>query len=180
MTQRPISPSAKADWLHLVDKIAATFRLTGDERKALESNPVARLIGELPYIAGCDEAERTALAHLTVYWLAAHGGRTAFDHSESDNGDPLTRLRLIGSFKGGDQAILAEGMRRLALVQLNGYHRDRAKDQQTGDYNPLNAGAWDYDAEYAKLTTAGKPAAAMSAALDAILPLDETVQGTWI
>ncbi len=138
-------------WVTLCDKIAANFAFTEEQYQNILENNTARLIGELPFIAECEEAERTALAHLTVYFLAAGSGRFVFDHCPEDDSDIFSRLRLIMSFKGGNRDILAHGMNKLALQMLCGYNRDREKDSISNEYNPLNSEAWDFEKLKAQL-----------------------------
>ena len=63
----------------------------------------------------------------------------------ADDGDPLIRLERISHFIGGNRSVLDEGMARLGLAMPGGYQRDQGKDTASGEYNPLNAGIWDYD-----------------------------------
>jgi hypothetical protein len=132
-------------WNSLASSVSDTFRLTAEERKSFEACKTARLIGTLPYLAACEEAERTALTHLSVYVTAIRGGRAAFDHCERDNTDVLARLQHLMHFRGGDPTAIEHGMNLLALTMLGGYHRDRQKDAASGEYNPLNAGHWNYE-----------------------------------
>lgn len=145
---------SQAAWNEIVTAISRTFRFTEAEETAFSSNETAHLIAAIPFIAGCDEAERTAIAHLSVYIAAIRGGRTIFDHTETDDGDILNRLRLIMQFKGGNREAIGHGMNLLALVMVNGYKRDQDKDRKSGEYNPLNSGAWNYDETCGKLTSA--------------------------
>jgi hypothetical protein len=139
-------------WDMLCTCVAETFRFTSHERADFALNGTAKLIAALPFVAGCEEAERTALAHLAIYMTELRGGRTIGDHTPRDNASPFTRLRLLSSFEGGDQDILDHGMSRLALVMLTGYERSQEEDRQKRRYNPLNAGAWDAAALRQELT----------------------------
>ncbi len=132
-------------WGTLCEKMSENFAFTEEQEEALLENKTARLIGELPFIANCEEAERTALTHLAVYFLAAGSGRFVFDHCPDDDDNIFNRLRLIMSFKGGNESIITHGMNKLALQMLCGYNRDREKDMLSGEYNPLNSGAWDFE-----------------------------------
>jgi hypothetical protein len=123
--------------------MAETFRFTESEHAAFACNSTARLIAALPFAAGCDEPERTALAHLAVYLTEIRGGSRIGAHTQADNANPLTRLRLIASFKGGDQRVIQHGMYQLALIMLHGYERSKAADARHQVYNPLNDGSWD-------------------------------------
>ncbi|MEI6387686.1 MAG: hypothetical protein WCQ50_13700 [Spirochaetota bacterium] len=133
-------------WSGLVGKIAGTYRLDQEERQQLQSNKVARLVGGLPFVSGCAEPLRTSLSHLSLFFLAStEACRYDFDHRPTDDGDPLIRLERISHFIGGNRSVLDEGMARLGLAMLGGYQRDLGKDKASGEYNPLNAGIWDYD-----------------------------------
>jgi hypothetical protein len=71
------------------------------------------------------------------------GGRVIFDHTQADNADVLTRLRLIMSFKGGNPQVIDHGMQQLALIMIQGYERSQEGDRHRGVYNPLHDGSWD-------------------------------------
>lgn len=130
----------------LIDCIADSYRMTEAERAHIHASHTARLIAALPFMAGCKEAQRTALAHLSLYVLAERGAQDIFDHCPADDSDIRARLRLGMQFVGGDTAIINRGMDLLCLQMLCGYERDRNKDRDTGVYNPLNSGAWQYEA----------------------------------
>ncbi len=130
-------------WNELCDCMAETFRFTEQERKLFAEDAVAQLIAALPFEAGCDEPERTALAHLAIYMTELRGGRKIGDHTPADNEGPMVRLRLLSSFKGGKREVIEHGMYLLALVMLTGYIRSKESDKQNNIYNPLNDGSWD-------------------------------------
>lgn len=133
-----------ATWNTVSQAAAAAFRLDAEETFWLVRSKTARLIAALPYLAGCDQAERTALAHVGVYLMASrNASRAVFDHAPSDDADLLRRLATIGHFEGGDPVVLERGMKLLALQMICGYARDQAKDTVTGEYNPLLSGSWD-------------------------------------
>jgi hypothetical protein len=139
-------------WETLCTCVAETFRFTDKERADFALNRTAKLIAALPFAAGCEEAERTALAHLAIYMTELRGGRRVGDHTPEDNASPFARLRLLSSFKGGDQDVLDHGLNQLALVMLVGYERSQEEDRRRHQYNPLNAGAWDAAAMRRQLT----------------------------
>jgi hypothetical protein len=124
----------------LCTALAETFRFTESEHAAFTRNTTARLIAVLPFAAGCDEPLRTALAHLAIYLTEIRGGSRIGAHTQTDNQDPLTRLRLISSFKGGDPQVIQHGMAMLALIMIQGYERSKADDAYNQVYNPLNDG----------------------------------------
>ena len=76
---------------------------------------------------------------LTDFRWSELAGKLAVD------GDPRIRLEPISHFIGGNRSVLDEGMARLGLAMPGGYQRDQGKDTASGEYNPLNAGIWDYD-----------------------------------
>ncbi len=157
------------DWETVVGMMCQTFRFTPEETIAFSASPTARLIAALPHIAGCEDAGRTALAHLSVYLTAIRGGWEVFDHRPDDNGDILSRLRLIMTFKGGDPLVIEHGMKLLALIMVNGYNRYREKDDREGFYNPLNDGSWDFERISSDLTARIKEISAP--AIEKLLPL---------
>ncbi len=129
-----------------------TFRFSDKEREAFEKNRVSQLIAAIPFLAGCEDAKRTALAHLSVYLTELRGGSIIFDHCKDDNNSVYTRLRLISMFKGGNEEVIHHGMTLLALCMLDGYNMSAKSDLKKGIYNPLNDGSWDYDILYTSLT----------------------------
>jgi hypothetical protein len=50
--------------------VAEAYSMGPAGRERLRSNATARLVAAIPYVAGCDEPERTALAHLGTFVLA--------------------------------------------------------------------------------------------------------------
>jgi hypothetical protein len=133
-------------WVRLCGIVASAYSMTADKAAALEENVTGKLIASIPYEAGCREPERTALAHLAVYVLAASApARRAFDHKPEDDFDVLARLASVASFEGGDPAIINRGMKTLAILLIEGYKRDVASDKAKGWYNPVGSGAWDAD-----------------------------------
>jgi len=135
---------APALWAELSTAASAAFRLDEEESAWLAQSKTARLIAALPFLAGCDQPARTALAHVSVYLLASRNvSRALFDHQPEDDTDVFRRLALISRFEGGDRKILDRGMKLLAVQMVCGYARDQAKDTVTGEYNPLLSRAWD-------------------------------------
>lgn len=133
----------EAHWNRLSLMIAEAYRLTAEERGRFRRSRIARLVAAIPYLAGCDDAERTALAHLSTLVLASRPStRKAFDHAPSDDPDPMNRLRTISSFKGGNPDIIKKGMLMLCCAMLRGYIQDADADHAAGDYNPYVRGAW--------------------------------------
>jgi hypothetical protein len=130
-------------WSELCRCVAETFRFTAAEVEAFAENRTARLIGTIPFAAGCEEPERTALAHLALYVTELRGGNGIGGHGRGDDRSLFARLRLLSSFIGGDQEIIRHGMNYLALIMLVGYERSRSADDRNGVYNPLNDGSWD-------------------------------------
>ena len=139
-------------WEMLCKSVAETFRFTSQEEAAFAGSRTARLIAAIPFVAGCEEAERTALAHLAVYMTELRGGKRIGDHTPADNLSPFTRLRLLSSFKGGSQNVIRHGMSQLALIMLAGYERSCEEDLRRRVYNPLSDGSWDAAAMRLKLS----------------------------
>lgn len=177
----------EALWKRLVELSAEALRMTEAEAERFSTNPVSRLVGILPFLAGCEDAERTALSHLAIWVIANRGGaRTVFDHRPSDDADPLTRLEPISHFKGGDRKVIDAGMRRLALCMVAGYERDQRKDRAIGAYNPIVEKKWAAAELIGELggsgaaVAAARGAASSEVGVDEVLSAEAAVQGFWI
>jgi len=152
--------------------------MTEAETARFRGNRVARLIGLLPFLAGCDDAERTALAHIATFVKANRGeARRVFDHKSSDDSDPLARLWAISGFKGGDRAIRDRGMALLGLCMVSGYQHDAERDRMLAEYNPVLTGAWKGDGmehSFRKYIDSVD-----SAEMDMILTADDASKSYW-
>jgi len=133
-------------WERDLLNVADAFAMDESERTRFASKPIARLIAALPYLAGCERPERTAIEHLGVYVLSVRSTRCAFFASPDDDRDVFARLEPIMRFRGGDRSIIERGMTLLALNMVADYDRDQGVDRVLGKYNPIAAGTWDADA----------------------------------
>ena len=164
----------RANWSEIAQSVSEQMGMTADECEALSRNPVARLVAELPFLAGAEQAERTAYAHLTTY-VAAARNPAVFGHMA---GESLSeRLRSIEHFIGGDRAIIERGMHTLELASLADHAADATVDAVSGTYNPLNAGDVDYSAEARRLTAA--IAATACPEMDEILSTADAICLNW-
>ncbi len=136
---------SEAAWAEISDRVGEAFRMTVEEKKSFAEGRIARLIAAIPFLAGCEEAERTAVAHLGTYVLSLRETKRYFNARPGDDMSALDRLRLISSFKGGDARIIERGLCLLALNMVSDYKRDIEEDAALGKYNPIAAGAWDYE-----------------------------------
>ena len=139
------------DWNYFLNEITNVFSLNAFEVKRLENSMVAKLIAAIPYAAGCNEPERTAIAHLITYVSEIKGFQKYFAHLQSDDFNIYNRLNKLSNFSGGDKKIIHQGMTMLALSMLNGYNKTRDYDKQNKLYNPLNSGSWDYESQKQEL-----------------------------
>lgn len=133
-------------WDEISGCVAEAFRMTEDETRRFKEKNIAKLIGTLPFLAGCEDAERTAVTHLGTYILSLRETKPYFNAKTEDNSNIFERLRLGTSFKGGNPGIIEKGMSILALFMLEDYRRDTHLDNVLGKYNPVTSGAFDYDA----------------------------------
>jgi len=140
-----------AKWAEISDRIAGAFRMTEEEKARLASGMIAKLIAAIPFLAGCEDAERTAVAHLGTYLLSVKETKPYFIARPEDGASPLERLRLGADFKGGDRRIIEKGLCLLALNMVADYKRDIEEDAALGKYNPIAAGAWDFESTVADL-----------------------------
>jgi len=165
-------------WNKLVTTTAEAYSMDPTERERLLQSTAAKIVGSLPFLAGCAKPERVALSHLAVFVLASRGNaRQVFDHAPEDDRDPLVRLEPISHFPGGDPAVVRKGMALLGLLMLGGYDKDRKKDAKSGEYNPLNAGAWKKEEIAARLRAEANSTKVQE--LDDLTTTDEAVRGFW-
>jgi len=167
-------------WLEIADDLIAAFRMNALEAKALRENRIARLVAALPFLAGCEDAGRTAVAHLGTYLLSVRDTKRWFCATPEDGSSILERLRLGASFKGGDKDILQRGMSLLALNMISDYKRDLAEDAALGKYNPLGAGDFKFEETVEELewAIAKRPCDEMDEIINAgEMPLSYWVEG---
>jgi hypothetical protein len=164
-------------WKEIVSIVASAFAMDPGRSERLLANATAKLIAAIPYLAGCRESERTAVAHLSTYVIAgSEAAEKVFDHKAGDNYDVLARLATIGGFEGGDPAIVNRGMKLLAKIMIQGYRRDVEYDKAQGRYNPVGDGKWSADEKLASLSNA--IAMVPDPEMDAIVG-ESTLGGWW-
>ena len=143
-------------WEEISGNVALAFRMTEEESLRFRAKNIAKLIGALPFIAGCEDPERTAVTHLGAYVLSVRETKGYFNAGLADNTDIFERLRLGSNFKGGDPGVIKKGMSSLALNMLEDYVRDIHLDTILGKYNPVKEGVFDPSALREELLTAIK------------------------
>jgi hypothetical protein len=164
-------------WEEISGRVAEAFRMTAGEQEALRGGMIARLIAAIPFLAGCEEAERTAVAHLGTYLLSIKETKPYFNAHDGDTSTVLERLRLISDFKGGNSAIVDKGMSLLALNMVADYKRDIEEDARLGKYNPIAAGVWDFESTVESLEW--KIATTPCEEMDDIAPIGASTLSFW-
>ena len=164
-------------WNEIADSLADAFRMQPHEREWFRNKPVARLIAAIPLMAGCQDAERTAVAHLGSYLLSIKSTKPYFNATTADDTDIFERLRLGMNFVGGDEAVIDKGMSMLALCMVIDYSQDAHEDSMRGKYNPVHSGAFDYGAVREDLEE--RIAAVECPEMDMILPEFDTKAAFW-
>lgn len=132
------------DWNYIVDETSRLFNLTQLEKCNLYKSKTARIIAAIPYAAGCDFPERTAIAHILLYEAEKKGFQKYCAHTSDDDTDIYRRLAFISTFENGNQAVIEYGMNMLAMIMIEGYHKSEKKDKESGLYNPFVSGTWNY------------------------------------
>lgn len=133
-----------ATWEYFVQEMKKVFRFTRKETKWFRNCKTAKLIATIPFAGGCDEPERTAIAHLCIYLAEIRGFQKYYAHLPSDDCDLFKRLGFISTFEGGNKDVIEYGMNLLALIMIEGYHRSEEKDKRLGTYNPFVSDTWNY------------------------------------
>lgn len=142
----------KSQWMDLVERIGTLFNFSELEKKSFSRNRLAKLIGSIPFLAGCDEPERTALTNLTITYLASHSaGKDVFSHNFSDNRSLFKRLDPINNFIGGNREIINRALDLLAVIMLSDHKKDLESDLAADKYNPLSSGIWNFDQEIERI-----------------------------
>lgn len=167
----------EATWNQIADSLADAFRMQPHERAWFRNKPVARLIAAIPLMAGCHDAERTAVAHLGTYLLSLKSTKPYFNAAPADDTDIYERLRLGMNFVGGDLAVIDKGMSMLALCMVIDYARDIDEDAKRGKYNPVGSGSFDYEAVRSDLEE--RIAAVECPEMEMILRDFDTQDGWW-
>ena len=134
----------KQTWFAICDKVGARFRMTHEELEQLRNHTISELIASIPYLAGCENPERTAISNLAVYLMSLGATKSAFCATPEDDADVFARLRMA-RYEGGDAAVIRRGMSLIALNMITDYRRDAEADLAAGKYNPIASGAWEYD-----------------------------------
>lgn len=164
-------------WDQIVDMVAAAFRFTKEETERFRSREIAQLIAAIPFLAGCKDPKRTAISHLGTYILSVRIKEEA-NARPSDDEYLHRRLELIGNFIGGDQEIIQRGMDLIALCMLYDYKRDEQEDQESGKYNPITAGLFDFEKQEQKLIN--RISSIRCDIMDDILPVARCRTTFWI
>lgn len=131
-------------WFDLTDKLAKVFSLDRPALADIRSNAVLKLVGALPYLADCDEPERTALAHMSIFVLAGHPAtKPVFSHNFKDSASLEKRLEPVSHFSSGNPEVIDWGMKLLMIAMIQDHLHDAEEDLEAGKMNPINAGHWD-------------------------------------
>ena len=164
-------------WEEIVSIIASSFSMDEKRKKALEGNAVAKLIAAIPFLAGCREPERTAVAHVGTYIITAGAAaKKVFAHKSGDDYDVLARMATIAGYEGGDPVVINRGMKILAICMIGVYKRDEKTDLGKV-YNPVAAKKWNADEKIASLSAA--VSAAPNPEMDTILTAEGAVNDWW-
>jgi hypothetical protein len=163
-------------WMKTSQMTAEALRLSLRETEALRKNPVARLIGAIPSLAGCSDADRVAVQHVATYLIALRL-EVIFDHRPEDDASVAARLERISHFPDGNRKTIERGMNLLTLTMICGYEGSLVADRKNGVYNPLVSGSRDATREKARLVKAVR--SVKSPEMDAILDLEGALRGAW-
>jgi len=175
LVQTKLFPESK--WAEISGRVAEAFRMTTEEKERFAGGRIARLIAAIPFLAGCADAERSAVAHLGIYLLSTRETKRYFDTRPEDAVSVLERLRLGSNFIGGDKAIIEKGLCLLALNMVSDYKRDVEEDAGLGKYNPISAGAWDFESTVEELEY--KIVSVTCEEMDEIAPIVEIPLDWW-
>ena len=140
----------ESTWSDLTGHVASEFGFSEERLEMLRAKDIARLIGAIPFLAGCDDAFETAATNLRHYVMSCGVGSQIYAATPENSCDVFGRLSPA-KYHGGDEAIILRGMSLIALNMLADYKRDVELDRSMGKYNPIGAGDWNYTEKYAEL-----------------------------
>lgn len=165
-------------WSNITGRAGAVLNYGIKEKEWLKSSKMARLIAEVPYLAGCDKPETTAFSHLMIYLIAMHeSAKDVFLHKRDDDNDLYTRLFPISNFIGGDTSIIQCCLDLMGLCMLSNYKNSADEDRKLGKYNPINANQWNYATESEKLLK--KVNQTMTPEIAAVYAVEDALKGYW-
>ncbi len=141
---RRASQWTEGTWSAITDLVAREFGMSERMIQALRSKGIARLIGAIPFLAGCDDPAELAVTNLRHYVMSCGIGKKLYAATVENSTDVFGRLSPA-RYQGGDEAIIRRGMSLLALNMLTDYNRDVELDRSLGKYNPIGAGDWSYE-----------------------------------
>ena len=147
---RRASQWSESSWSATTDLVAREFGLGDRKLQALRAKGVARLIGAIPFLAGCDNPSELALANLGHYVTSCGIGKKLYAATAENSTNVFGRLNPA-QYQGGDEAIIRRGMSLVALNMLADYNRDVELDRSLGKYNPIGAGDWNYEEKLEEL-----------------------------
>ncbi len=165
-------------WFEICDRLFDLMPSFLHFSERVRQNPVARLIGWLPFLANTDQPQRDSITNMTIYLLSGYGSsRDIFFLSESRNDVLFDCLATLLNFTNGDEKILHRGLSLICIVLLNEYEKNRDEDRSKGKYNPLNAGVWNFDELMRELEAGVK--AVPCRKMDRILSLEAAAGCYW-
>jgi hypothetical protein len=176
ISERKSTAFSTDTWNSISQLVAEAHRLSLGELDRLRKTAAARLIAAIPYLAGCSDPDRFAVANVGTF-LLAESAESIFDHRDNDDGDVPARLATIALFPDGDQAVIRRGINLLALTMVCHYEQTRETDRARGVYNPLVSGAW--DAESVKSRLVKEIRAVASPEMDAVYAIEQALIGRW-
>lgn len=175
---RELLDEEKILWNTIVKRTQVAMNLSDDETRKVEEHSLLRMFGLLPNFAGCPNPEGTGFLNVLTYLGERKAGRDLFLHSPEHDRDITSRLQPFRNIMiQGDQDVVEKGLALASLVMLKDYQEDLQTDREQNKYNPLAAGAWNFEEIQKKLTTTVKRVT--SRRLDAVFALGMVTMAWW-
>ncbi|MBI9106377.1 MAG: hypothetical protein JEZ04_06480 [Spirochaetales bacterium] len=135
----------KEQWEKVSSRARTVFNFGIKQSEWIEGSKMARLIAAVPYLAGCDKAEKTSFTHLSVYIMSIdESAKEIYFHKLEDDRDLYSRLFPISNFMEGNQKIIQCCMDLIALNMVSNYNNGADEDLAIGKYNPVAQGKWSF------------------------------------
>ncbi len=120
--------------------LSALSDVIGDASDAYVSDPEARLVAAIPYLAGSEDADRFSLSNL----LTLHGSRkaSAFFGFRTSDQDIFRRWATYHVGNQSEPRVVDFGLTLLALGSLAKFEKLASDDRKKGTPNPVTSGLW--------------------------------------
>lgn len=137
--ERPILAFTEEQWQELQTYVIKSTSLNNQEQELLSQSLVAKILGAIPYLAGCDNPDQLAVLEVSLY-IVAMRNKELFSHREKQTIRERINTGFLSPLREGDPNIVDFGLTLLELISLNDHKSDLTSDLLNEHSNPLTDG----------------------------------------